>query len=164
MEAVDPRSLLSGHYVQLGLTQRLEPGQTCPAGGDQGWIALRRQGETYLAVGGAASREQAQLLGLPVKGGFDCAEPTPAADGGEAFPGWLTLRIGVDRFHINQADALRISACCATDHRRSHARPPSSRSAATAARLKGLHRRRTARVNWLSLQPHGPRGTRSSAR
>ncbi len=108
MEAVDPRSLLSGHYVQLGLTQRLEPGQTCPAGGDQGWIALRRQGETYLAVGGAASREQAQLLGLPVKGGFDCAEPTPAADGGEAFPGWLTLRIGVDRFHINQADALRI--------------------------------------------------------
>lgn len=108
MEAVDPRSLLSGHYVQLGLTQRLEPGQTCPTGGDQEWVALRQHGEIYLAAGGAASREQAQLLGLPVKGGFDCSEPTPAIDGGEAFPGWLALHIGVDRFHINQTDALRI--------------------------------------------------------
>ena len=30
MEAVDPRSLLQGHYVQLRLTQRLEPNEPCP--------------------------------------------------------------------------------------------------------------------------------------
>lgn len=108
MEAVDPRSLLQGHYVALNLTQRLTPEDTCPTGGDLEWVALREEDASYVAVGGADSREQAQLLGLPVKGGFTCLEPTPASEGIEAMPGWLTLDLGVDRFHINQTDALRI--------------------------------------------------------
>jgi len=108
MEAVDPRALLSGHYVQLGITQRLEPPATCPAESDGDWVALREDGERYVAVGGATSHDNAQLLGLPVKGLFTCSPPTPASADVAAAPGWLTLQIGVDRFHVNQADAERI--------------------------------------------------------
>lgn len=109
MAAVDPRSLLSGHYVQLNFTDRLEPGVTCPEAGDWEWVALRPEGDIHVAAGGAASRELAQRVGsLPVKGTFACSPPTPASEGVEAMPGWLTLDLGVDRFHINQTDALRI--------------------------------------------------------
>ena len=108
MEAVDPRSLLSGHYVQLGLTQRLAGPATCPPAGDYEWVALREEAGRYVAVGGAASREEAQLLGLPVKGTFNCSPPTPATAESQALPGWITLDLGVERFHVNQADALRI--------------------------------------------------------
>jgi hypothetical protein len=108
MEAVDPRTLLGGHYVQLGLTQRLEPGESCPAAGDGQWVALRRQGERYVAAGGAASREEAQLVGLPVKGGLSCVAPTPPSADYEGAPGWITLQLGVERFHVNQTDAMAI--------------------------------------------------------
>lgn len=122
MEAVDPRSLLSGHYVQLNLTQRLDGSQTCPTAGDWKWIALRPvqsvqrplppAGDpapaTYVLAGGAGSRDGAQELGaLPVKGSFTCSAPTPI-EGAETMPGWVTLDLGIDRFHINQTDALRI--------------------------------------------------------
>jgi len=110
MEAVDPRSLLSGHYVQLNLSQRLEPNETCPSGGDQEWVALRQDGELHVAAGGAGSRDQAQLLGLPVKGRFECQEPFAGSADAQPMPGWLTLNLGVDRFYINQTEALRIEA------------------------------------------------------
>ncbi len=109
MEAVDPRALLSGHYVQLNFTQRLEAGETCPEAGDWQWVALRADGDVHVAAGGALSREAAQRIGsLPVKGTFSCSPPTPAAEGMEAMPGWLSLDLGPDRFYINQADATRI--------------------------------------------------------
>jgi hypothetical protein len=109
MAAVDPRSLLQGHYVQLNFTDRLEPTEVCPESGDWEWVALRREGDIYVAAGGALSREEAQRIGsLPVKGTFTCSPPTPASEGVEAMPGWLTLDLGVDRFHINQTDAMRI--------------------------------------------------------
>lgn len=109
MEAVDPRALLSGHYVQLNLTQRLNGEEVCPESGDWKWIALRRENDVYGVAGGALSREQAERLGsLPVRGTFTCSPPTPASEGVEAIAGWLTLDIGVDRFHINQSDATRI--------------------------------------------------------
>jgi hypothetical protein len=108
MEAVDPRSLLSGHYVQLNLTQRLAGAETCPAAGDWKWIALRPHADVYELQGGAASRDGALALGpLPVKGSFECSPPTPML-GVEPLPGWVRLDIGVERFHINQTDALRI--------------------------------------------------------
>lgn len=109
MEAVDPRSLLSGHYVQLAITHRLEPGETCPPESEGDWIALKPDGETYALAGGARSREQAQQVGpLPVKGSFSCSAPTPASEDSEAIPGLVRLDVGVDRFHVNQRDAVRI--------------------------------------------------------
>lgn len=109
MAAVDPRSILSGHYVALNFTQQLAPDEVCPDGGAWEWVALRPDGDIYVAAGGAHSLEDAQLVGpLPVKGKFTCSPPTPAADGIEGMPGWLTLDLGVDRFHINQTDAMRI--------------------------------------------------------
>ncbi|MBC7769037.1 MAG: GDYXXLXY domain-containing protein [Phycisphaerales bacterium] len=108
MEAVDPRSLLSGHYVQLNLTQRLEPNETCPSVAGEEWIALREAGEAHVAIGTAASREQAQLLGLPIRGQLTCSAPAPGSDLIEGTPGWVQLDLGFDRFHINQTEALRI--------------------------------------------------------
>ncbi|MGD9968796.1 MAG: GDYXXLXY domain-containing protein [Hyphomonadaceae bacterium] len=109
MAAVDPRAILSGHYVALSFTERVEATETCPEAGDWEWIALRREGDIHVAAGGALSREEAQRIGpLPVKGNFTCSPPQPAQPGLEAMPGWLTLDLGVERFHINQADAVRI--------------------------------------------------------
>ena len=109
MEAVDPRSLLSGHYVQLNFTDRLEPNETCPTNAGSEWVALRQEGDIYVTAGSAQSRDEAQRLGsLPVKGSFNCLAPTLAAEGIEPMPGWLSLSLGVDRFYINQTDALRI--------------------------------------------------------
>jgi uncharacterized membrane-anchored protein len=109
MAAVDPRALLSGHYVQLNFADRLEPDETCPAAGEWEWVALRPENNIYVAAGGALSREQAERIApLAVKGTFFCSPPTPASDGLEGMSGALTLDLGVDRFHINQADATRI--------------------------------------------------------
>ncbi|MBP6690582.1 MAG: GDYXXLXY domain-containing protein [Hyphomonadaceae bacterium] len=109
MEAVDPRAILSGHYVQLNFTQRLEATAACPPDGDWDWVALRPENDIYVAAGGAVSRDEAERVGpLPVKGTFTCSPPTPPQEGIEGMPGWLTLNLGVDRFHINQADAERI--------------------------------------------------------
>ena len=110
MEAVDPRSLLSGHYVQLNLTRRLEADDVCPDSGDWEWVALRPLNDIYVVAGGALSRDQAERIGpLPVKGTFTCSPPTTTPDAAvPGQPGWLTLSVGVDRFHINQADATHI--------------------------------------------------------
>lgn len=109
MEAVDPRALLSGHYVQLNFTNRLEQNEVCPTNSAGEWVALRPQNNIYVAAGSADSRDQAERLGpLSVKGTFTCSAPTPAQDGVEPMPGWLTLDLGVNRFHINQSDAVRI--------------------------------------------------------
>lgn len=109
MEAVDPRALLTGHYVQLNFTNRLEQNEVCPTNSAGEWVALRPQGNIYVAAGAADSRDAAERLGpLPVKGTFTCSAPTPAQPDLAAMPGWLTLDLGVDRFHINQADAMRI--------------------------------------------------------
>lgn len=109
MEAVDPRALLSGHYVQVGLSQRLEPGDRCPRAVDGDWVALRPEGEIHTVVSGAASREEAQLAGpLPVKGAFVCSPPVEAVGESPGAPGWVSLDLGIDRFHINQRDAERI--------------------------------------------------------
>ncbi|MEZ6024351.1 MAG: GDYXXLXY domain-containing protein [Hyphomonadaceae bacterium] len=108
MEAVDPRALLSGHYVVVDLRQRLAPGQQCPTGeGD--WIALRPEGDHHTVAGAAPSRERAQQVGpLPVKGGFSCSEPVEDADGEMVRPAFVALDLDIHRFHINQTDAERI--------------------------------------------------------
>jgi hypothetical protein len=108
MEAVDPRAILSGHYVQINLMQQLAPAESCPAAGEGDWVALRSDGERYVAAGGAMSREAAELIGLPVKGTLTCSAPTPPTPGFEGAPGWISMHLGIERFHINQADAVRI--------------------------------------------------------
>jgi len=111
MEAVDPRSLLQGHYVDIRLIQRLEPDAPCPqVEGNAEWLAFNR-GENGVLIfqGGARSRDGAtQIAPVPVKGSFICSEPVVGVEGAEGAPGWVQVDIGVDRFHINQTDALRI--------------------------------------------------------
>lgn len=103
MEAVDPRSLLSGHYVALGLTQTLAPGAQCPAQDDWRWVALRPAGNAYALAGGAMSRDEAQQSGLPVRGTFMCVPPA-----GPTERGWVQLDIGIERYHADQREAERI--------------------------------------------------------
>jgi hypothetical protein len=111
MEAVDPRALLGGHYVIVSPAQSLAPDEQCPPSGDWKWIALRREGESHIVVGGGISREEAQRIApLVARGSFECLDPTPPADGAPGAPGWLRADVGIERFHINQADAERIDA------------------------------------------------------
>jgi len=111
MEAVDPRALLQGHYVQLSLAQRLESGARCPQiEGDAEWIAFNRdEGRVLRFAGGARSRDGAQQIApVLVKGTFTCSEPASGVDGNPGTPGSVWLDIGLDRFYINQTDAVRI--------------------------------------------------------
>jgi hypothetical protein len=110
IEAVDPRALLSGHYVIVAPTQRLEPGEQCPPGEEtRKWIAFRAQGDIHVVAGGAGSREDAQLIApLVARGEFYCNPPTPESDGNPAQPGWVRATLGIERFYINQGEAERI--------------------------------------------------------
>lgn len=143
MEAVDPRSLLQGHYVDLRLVQRLEPNAPCPqVEGGAEWLAFSRDGNGVLTfAGGARSRDGAQQIGpVPVKGTFTCSEPVIGAEGNPGMPGWVDLDLGVDRFHINQTDALRIEAVLRDQRPGEEARAYAIVSVARdgQARLKGL--------------------------
>lgn len=111
MEAVDPRSLLHGHYVQLQLIQRLDAGEPCPqVDGNAKWVAFTRGDNGVLRfAGGARSREGAtHIAPITLKGDFTCSEPVTGDDASSGAPGWVRLDLGIDRFHINQADAERI--------------------------------------------------------
>lgn len=112
MEAVDPRDLLTGHYVALQLTQRLPTGQACPSRTqpyrEGGWIGLAAAGDHHRFVTAGASREAVLKGGgeLAVRGGVYCSRL--ALEDGEANA--VTLDIGVDRFHADQDEAQGIEA------------------------------------------------------
>lgn len=110
MEAVDPRALLSGHYVIIQLRERLAGGEPCPEqASEQSWLALAPNGETHSFVGSAPTREEALQLGpRAVRGSFFCSPPVAPADGFGGAPGWVDLDLAINRFHINQADSERI--------------------------------------------------------
>jgi hypothetical protein len=106
MELVDPRDLLTGHYVALQLVQSLPTGQRCPPGTDRamsrGWIALAPGPKGARVAGFAVSRPGAAPFGpVLLKGRVDCS----AAVVGEDRPGRISLDIGVDRFHADQQQA-----------------------------------------------------------
>ena len=93
MEAVDPRSLLSGHYAALQLVERLDDGAPCPPdleahyGHDDSWVALTPTAEnTHRVTGGGATRDERPQ---------------------ETF---ITLDIGVDRFYADQSEAEALEA------------------------------------------------------
>jgi hypothetical protein len=100
MEAIDPRDLLTGHYVALQLTQVLDPLQACPPGLDGSkWITLTPSDRGDRVTGGGQTRAEAQKLGpLVIKGGASCFGGSPG--------GRIVLDIGVRRFHIAQTQAL----------------------------------------------------------
>ena len=110
MEAVDPRDLLTGHYVALRLSQQLALGQPCPrertSFEEGGWIGLKPAGGHYRFVGVGASRQAALAGGaqLAVRGGVYCSRTAF----GDAEADVVTLDIGVDRFHADQDEAQAI--------------------------------------------------------
>ncbi len=130
MEAVDPRSLLSGHYVIVALSENLPDGAQCPPGADgetflptplasthagESWVALKQRGRAHTLAGAAVSRQQALTLGqIVVRGTASCTGPIVATEGSDLRPGATRLNLGIDRFHINQTDAERIETMLRT--------------------------------------------------
>lgn len=126
MEAVDPRSLLSGHYAALRLTETGAGGAPCPPGltGAVEWIALAPRGDHHSVAGGAMTRDEALKLGpLAVKGSAYCndlpvapirgpdeAPPEPERTPEPESQPVVTLDIGIDRFYADQDEALAIEA------------------------------------------------------
>lgn len=118
MEAVDPRALLTGHYVIVSLQEPLNDAP-CPPGltefdgatGDDAWVALTPRGDHHSVAGVAETREGARANGpLVARGHAYCTPARPKAEGDEGFPGVLRAELGTERFHINQQQAERIEA------------------------------------------------------
>ncbi|MCE3289569.1 MAG: hypothetical protein K0R83_1581 [Caulobacter sp.] len=107
LEGVDPRSLLSGHYVDLQLRETRD-GKFCDRlpqelGRDAWrWIAIRQEGGRGVVVAETASRGAAlKLAPLAVQGQVGCWQ------GGEN-GSTVSLNIGIDRFHASQKEAQAI--------------------------------------------------------
>lgn len=116
MTGYDPRSLLSGHFVQFQLRQDLPPGTPCPpqseagAGVKEGWVALRADGARHVPAGAARTRDAAlRLAPVAVRGVLTCMPGlAPQRLGDEARPAeaqTLLLDVGLDRIHLDQAQA-----------------------------------------------------------
>ncbi len=118
MEAVDPRSLLSGHFVIVGLREELtEGGFPCSTQyADAEWLGLAPNGRTVAAAPVfslvAESTSSRGAEGAPgsvaVRGVYTCAPPQPPTSDFAGAPGWIDLDLGINRFHINQTEAERI--------------------------------------------------------
>ncbi len=111
MEAVDPRSLLSGHYVIVAPQTRLDPTETCPVPETQTdhiWLAPTGERIVGAPVYGLANPTATLPDAISVIGSYTCNPPTPPLDDIPGAQGWIMFDLGVDRFHINQADAERI--------------------------------------------------------
>jgi GDYXXLXY protein len=109
MEAIDPRSVLSGHYVIVDVREQLAPNAPCPEVYDAEWIALTPADGHHSFAGAAPSRDAAlQIAPVAVRGLFQCTDPTPPDGDFAGTPGWVALNLGINRFHIEQAEAQRI--------------------------------------------------------
>lgn len=119
----DPRSLLQGHYVQFNLTSTYPAGTKCPPGADgitmepNGWVALRPEGDHHGPAGAAKTRAEAlRLGGIVARGTLTCLSVTTAV----MIPGrpdvttpevlGVSLDLGVDRIHLDQAAAEQLEA------------------------------------------------------
>jgi hypothetical protein len=136
----DPRSLLTGHYVQFQFRSEHPGGTPCPPGHGGSsrrpgaWVALKRQGDHHVATGAALSREAARKLGeVVVRGDIDClARPAPETT-------WVVLDLGLGRLHMDQPQAEAIQKqLVATRDAPGTARAVVSVGADGKARLKGL--------------------------
>jgi hypothetical protein len=141
---VDPRNLLTGHYVALNLVDELPPGVACPKSPIEGesWIALRPHEGRHRVVGAGPTREAAlRTGGLAVRGTVICQNPQPDRIGPSVLgPPSATLEIGVTRFHADQTEALAIEDVVGD---RAAAGPPRTFAIVSVgtdgrARLKGM--------------------------
>ena len=111
IDAYDPRSVLSGHYVRFQLVDSTPPGQACPPGTEAAgadWAALSRADGRYRVTGAAASRREAQALGeMVVRGHATCAGHREDA------ARRIRLDLGVDRMHLDQRQAEAIAGALA---------------------------------------------------
>lgn len=117
IDAYDPRSPLTGHYVQFRMQEQLAaaacpPGTQSPDRRAPHWIALAPNGGHHSVAGAAASRAEAQAMGgVAVRGRVNCYEASaPVAPGRVDFrPGQLRPRVDLDlnirRFHADQRAA-----------------------------------------------------------
>jgi uncharacterized membrane-anchored protein len=122
MQPVDPRALLTGHYVQLAFAHQLPVGARCPPLiQDQAmrgpfdrrptpWLALQRSGDIHVLAGEYATKAEAQQHGEIVARGSARCDVIPVAppDGEASAPletAMVTLDLGVDRFHADQDEA-----------------------------------------------------------
>ena len=120
IEAYDPRSLLSGHYLQFQIQDRPAGDSACPPGAEgdprsriRGWIALVPAGGRHRAAGFADSRAGAERLGpVAVRGRLTCLpRGRPGPEGAQMEPEMTAvLDLGVDRFHAEQDQAERMEA------------------------------------------------------
>lgn len=110
----DPRSLLTGHYVQFRLVGTVPLEQVCvwkdkrleprPAG----WYALRREGAQHRLVAAATTREAALRAGdVAVRGAASCIGVSFVRPDGreDRTAATVTPDIGVDRIHLEQDEA-----------------------------------------------------------
>lgn len=118
MQPVDPQSLLSGHYVVISLQEQLGAGQACPPGAETGilpnfdpsmrkprWVALAVAAGHARVAGVADTQGQAKrFASLTAPGDAYCVASVPDA------PGFVATWLGVDRFHLNQAEATRTAS------------------------------------------------------
>lgn len=110
VEAFDPRSLLSGHYVDLNFVQRQPIGAPCPPQAyvsmERQWVALKPAGSIHVVAGVATNHAGAAKLGpLVVRGAAMCQSMGPL-NGQDRNA--VRLEIGLRRFHAPQAEAERI--------------------------------------------------------
>jgi hypothetical protein len=119
----DPRSVLQGHFVRFNLAQTFPDGAKCPAGADgitlqpKGWVALRAERDHHVPAGAAQTRAGAlRLAPIVVRGTLTCigisnttetpgrpVETRPMVQS-------VQLDLGVDRIHLDQADAEAMEA------------------------------------------------------
>lgn len=144
----DPRSLLTGHYVQFRLVDTVPAEQACRQVGQRmeplraGWFAVRRDGAAHRIVASTATRQAALRQGeIAVSGAAECYGVTWTRPGGrEAMsPVTVSLDIGVDRIHLDQKEAEALEKIL---QGRDGPAPPSwavlSVGADGKARLKGI--------------------------
>lgn len=125
MEGFDPRSLLSGHYAALQLTEALPGAGACPPDleahyqTDESWVALAPSRAGHHRVsGGGGTREAASRHGpVVVRGEASCRQGfiAPPRDGlgdDEDRPEQriVTLDIGISRFYADQQAAEALEA------------------------------------------------------
>lgn len=123
MQPVDPRALLTGHYIQLSFAEQLDRGEACPplvaddlstnffSGNDEThWLALKPDGDLYTLAGEYMTKEEA-LAHAPVaaRGSARCDTTFMAMPGAPDGVGeervTVFLQLPVDRFHADQDEA-----------------------------------------------------------